>query len=251
MHCNHCGCLLHAGEQFCPGCGRAIAPPPSAPVAAPPMYVAQGQPSGKATASLICGIFFFLLPAAVAAILLGHIAHAEIKRSGGRLIGAGRAMAGMILGYMGVATIPLILILAAIAIPNLLRARTAANEASAVGYVRMINTAELTYRSAYPYVGYACDLSQLGGNNANANSAGAGLIDDGLAAGSKHGYRFRVGGCAASSRTSGNDTYVVFAEPTNASNTGSRSFCSDQSGVIKFVSPGAEETCLQQGTPLQ
>src|SRR6476660_3571334 len=59
--------------------------------------------------------------------------------------------------------VAIILIIAAIAIPNLLRARMAANEASAVASVRTVNTAEVTYNSTYPTVGFAANLVSLGG----------------------------------------------------------------------------------------
>src|SRR2546428_13753428 len=62
--------------------------------------------------------------------------------------------------------VAIILIIAAIAIPNLLRARIAANEASAVGSLRTINTAEVTYSTTYPTVGYAATLALLGTANA-------------------------------------------------------------------------------------
>ena len=58
--------------------------------------------------------------------------------------------------------VAIILIIAAIAIPNLLRARIAANESSAVSAIRTINTAEVTYQSAFPTVGYSATLDQLG-----------------------------------------------------------------------------------------
>ena len=69
--------------------------------------------------------------------------------------------------------VAIILIIAAIAIPNLLRARIAANESSAVSSIRTINTAEVTYQSAYPTVGYAADLVSLGpGGGAQSCPAG-------------------------------------------------------------------------------
>ncbi len=58
--------------------------------------------------------------------------------------------------------VAIILIIAAIAIPNLLRARIAANEASSVASIRTINTAEVTYLTAYPTVGYSITLAALG-----------------------------------------------------------------------------------------
>lgn len=212
------------------------------------MYVASGEPSGKATASLICGIFFFVLPASLCAIILGHIALSEIKRSGGRLIGGGRAVAGLVLGYIGLAVIPFVLIIAAIAIPNLLRARIAANEASAVGNIRTLNTAEDTYSQSYPQVGFACSLSQLGGEQSNANSLSAGLIDKHLMSSVKSGYRFRLGGCTVADGKF--DTYRLSAEPIQQGTSGTRSFCSDQTGVIRMVEGNAHD-CFDHGTPLQ
>src|ERR1051325_2546666 len=78
--------------------------------------------------------------------------------------------------------VAIILIIAAIAIPNLLRSKIAANESSAVGSVRTIGTAEVTYASTYPQTGFA-DLSALGG--AGGSATGAGLIDAVLASGTK------------------------------------------------------------------
>ena len=82
--------------------------------------------------------------------------------------------------------VAIILIIAAIAIPNLLRSRMAANEASAVGSLRTIDTAEMTFTTTYPDVGYA-NLASLGGAAATcatptgATSTTACLIDDVLA----------------------------------------------------------------------
>ena len=59
--------------------------------------------------------------------------------------------------------VAIILIIASMAIPNLLRARMSANEASAVGAVRTLNTAQISYNSAYPTVGYAATLGAMGG----------------------------------------------------------------------------------------
>ncbi len=78
--------------------------------------------------------------------------------------------------------VAIILIIAAIAIPNLLRARIAANEASAGNAIRNINTAEFAYNTAYPSVGYAAALVNLGGPApCNPTSISACLIDDSLA----------------------------------------------------------------------
>jgi prepilin-type N-terminal cleavage/methylation domain-containing protein len=87
--------------------------------------------------------------------------------------------------------VAIILIIAAIAIPNLLRAKMAANESSAVGSIRTINTAEITYSSSYPTVGYAATLANLGGASPCTPGPATGcLIDSVLSGGNKSGYNF-------------------------------------------------------------
>jgi type IV pilus assembly protein PilA len=137
--------------------------------------------------------------------------------------------------------VAIILIIAAIAIPNLLRSRIAANEASAVGSIRTINTAEVTYASTYPTIGFA-DLSSLGGSG--GSSTGAGLIDSVLAGGTKSGYVFAVTASGGTPAT----MYSVTGDPQN-SQTGQRHFFSDQSGVIRFTTANA--TATVNDTPLQ
>ena len=91
--------------------------------------------------------------------------------------------------------IAIILIIAAMAIPNLLHSRIAANEASAVSSIRTINTAEVSYHSAYPTHGYAAQLSDLGGPTpCNSSPTSACLIDNLLARGVKSGYNFAAPG---------------------------------------------------------
>ena len=126
--------------------------------------------------------------------------------------------------------VAIILIIAAIAIPNLLRSRIAANEASAVGSIRTINTSEITYASTYPDVGFA-GLTALGG--AGGSATGAGLLDTVLGCATppctKSGYAFTV----ALNATTPITTYAVNGDPSNAQ-TGQRHFYSDQSGVIRY-----------------
>lgn len=275
-NCRNCGCVLQATDTFCPACGQdaaaqaapaapaaiaASAPvvPPSQPVV-PPGVVAT---SGKATASLICGIFFFLCPVPIAAIILGHLALSDIKRSGGRLAGQGRAVVGLVLGYFGIAIVP-ILIIAAIAIPNLLRARMAANEASAVGSIRTLNVAEVSYATSFPNLGFTCDFGKLSAEGPNSKP----LIDPILASGVRSGYRFELTGCVTSAEadpeTAAEQTdapfgvaenavlfYQITATPVKPGNTGQRTFCSDQSGVIRFVLNGSPADCIASGDPLQ
>ena len=136
--------------------------------------------------------------------------------------------------------VAIILIIAAIAIPNLLRSRIAANEASAVGSVRTINTSEVTYNSTYPDVGFAT-LAQLGG--AGGSSTGAGLIDSVLASAVKSGFVFTVTVAGGTPTT----TYTVQGDPQNAQ-TGQRHFFSDASGVIRF---NVSQQASASDSPLQ
>jgi len=144
--------------------------------------------------------------------------------------------------------VAIILIIAAIAIPNLLRARIAANESSAVASIRTINTAQISYNSAYPTVGFA-GLSALSGSCTGTTlptSAAACLIDSQLASGTKSGYTFTStasGGTPASS-------YVAYANPQTQNTTGVRSFCSVADAVVRY-STAALTTCAGTETPLQ
>ncbi|HET9131897.1 MAG TPA: DUF4190 domain-containing protein, partial [Terriglobia bacterium] len=110
----------------------------------------QPQTDGKAIGSLVCGIAsvtIFSILAGIPAVILGHISRSDIRKSEGRLKGEGLALAGLIMGYISLAIIPLILIAATILIPSLIRSRQAAHEAAAISTLWSINTAEETYKS--------------------------------------------------------------------------------------------------------
>jgi len=142
--------------------------------------------------------------------------------------------------------VAIILIIAAIAIPNLLRSRMAANEASAVGSIRTINTSCVTFSTTYG-IGFPTSLPNLVGNPpGTATSASADLIDSVLGAGLKSGYAFTLTGGAVVNGV--NPTYTVTADPQVAGQTGTRHFFSDQSGVIRF-NLSAQATSTDQ--PLQ
>ena len=139
--------------------------------------------------------------------------------------------------------VAIILIIAAIAIPNLLRSRMAANEASAVGSLRTINTSCVTYSTNYPNVGYPGTLAAMG-PAASATSTSADLMDNVLANGTKSGYTF--------SFTAGTGTpstgYSVTANPVNRGTSGQRGFFTDQSGVIRY---DPTTTATSTSSPLQ
>jgi type IV pilus assembly protein PilA len=128
--------------------------------------------------------------------------------------------------------VAIILIIAAIAIPNLLRSRMAANEASAVGSMRTINTSCVTFSTTYG-IGFPTSLAQLtSATPGTATSTSADLIDAVLGAGIKSGYAFTLTGGTVTNNV--NPTYKITADPTVAGQTGTRHFYSDQSGVIRF-----------------
>lgn len=234
--CTGCGNSVSAGEKFCRVCGKELpAPAVITPAAAP------AETSGKAIASLVCGLFLLVFPLSIVAIVLGHISLSEIRKSAGRLKGEGMAIAGLVLGYLGVAGIPVMLIIAAIAIPNLLRARIAANESSAVAVVRTLVVAEAAYSSSHPDAGYTCTLFDL---------SGAGLIDPSVASGQKNGYAFELQGCSAAPESMANVKFRVVAYPLTRNTTGTRAFCSDESGVIKTDEKGSPQDCLESGSTL-
>jgi type IV pilus assembly protein PilA len=128
--------------------------------------------------------------------------------------------------------VAIILIIAAIAIPNLLRARISANEASAVASLRTMNTASITYNSTYG--NYPTALSNLGpSNGATPTSTTADLLDQVLApagggnSATKSGYTFTFVAPVT------NVGYTINAGPVNPNNTGVRYFYTDASGVVR------------------
>ena len=159
--------------------------------------------------------------------------------------------------------VAIILIIAAISIPNLLRSRMAANEASAVGSVRTINTAAVEYQSIYG-AGYPGSLKVIGTTGTATSCSNAQLIDSVLTSGTKSGYKFEIvpgaqevpsasvpQGCTAGFA----DGYVVTAVPVTVGTTGQRAFCSDATGVIRSNPTGTavytSPLCDASQSPLQ
>jgi type IV pilus assembly protein PilA len=230
--CPYCAKSIEDQAQVCSFCSRNLAAAPAAPgfQSTPPF--GNQETSGKAIASLVCGTLFFFLPSAIAAVIMGHLSLSDIRRSAGRLGGRGMAMAGLALGYVGLAIIP-ILIIAAIAIPNLLPSRIAANEASALGSLRTINFACVTY--ATEYKSFPSSLANLGPAT-NPSAKAAGLISDVLASRQKSGYLFTYE--PGPSQKGVIISYEVHADPLTPGTTGVRHFFTDQSGVIRVRTGG-------------
>lgn len=253
MICALCSAENPRDGRYCLKCGallqgqRSLPPQPLYENAAAVPYSGPTETSGKAIGSLICGLMFFFFPIAIVAIVLGHLSLGEIRRSAGRLTGRGVAVAGLVLGYAGVSVIP-IMIIAAIAIPNLLRAKVAANEASAVGSLRTIVTAETTFNDSYAN-GFSPDLASLGGDGNGQDTCNrAELIDQVLASGVKNGYRFSYvalgqvalseGAKSRSCTRPGAQSFEIHADPITRGTTGRRSFYVDQTGVIRYSREG-------------
>ncbi len=131
--------------------------------------------------------------------------------------------------------VAIILIIAAIAIPSLLRSKLNANEASAVHSLRTLNTACANYASTYN-IGYPAALSNLG-PAVVPSAAAADLIDSTLGSGIKSGYTFTYTAGPAGAGGVIN-TYTITADPTSRGNTGQRGFFTDQTFVIRANSTG-------------
>jgi type IV pilus assembly protein PilA len=134
--------------------------------------------------------------------------------------------------------VAIILIIAAIAIPNLLRAKIAANEASAVGSMRTLNTASVAYSTTFG--NYPPSIASMGPAS-TPSSTTADLIDSVLCTGTKSGYTFTW------SAGTNNTSYNIVAAPVSTS-TGFRTFYTDQSGVLRYATSG---TASASSAPLQ
>jgi type IV pilus assembly protein PilA len=161
--------------------------------------------------------------------------------------------------------VAIILIIAAIAVPNLLRSRMSAAQASAVGSVHTIGTAAIEYSSTYGN-GFPPSLAAIGNNGTTSISCtNAELIDSVLTTGLKQGYTFRlvpgtVQMTSASSSCSAaygySDGYMITGVPVTVGTTGQTSYCADASGVTRFNPAGAANSgpspnCSNNDAPLQ
>jgi type IV pilus assembly protein PilA len=160
--------------------------------------------------------------------------------------------------------VAIILIIAAIAIPNLLRAKIAANQAGAVGTLRTISSAEQTFSSTYND-GFTLTLTQLGGPVGSNTCKAAGLVDEVLSTApfQKGGYTYTftnngnaqlTAGIPAACGTSGDTGFSVTAQPVTANSTGIASYCIDETGVVRVDPAGSllSAPCSKSGfSPLQ
>jgi type IV pilus assembly protein PilA len=145
--------------------------------------------------------------------------------------------------------VTIILIIAAMVIPNLLRSKILANESSAVSSIRSLNTAEVTYQSNWGS-GFAVGLAQLGGAApcTVATAAAACIVDPLLSTPpfTKSGYVFNGAGTILLNGIL--NGYELNATPNLVQTTGVRAFCANQAGLIQFVTPGAAAIGVAPGS---
>jgi hypothetical protein len=243
--CPHCAEEIQDDAKVCTRCHSDL---PMSQQALTPVT------SGKATASVILGIFFFVWPVAVLAIVFGHLSRREIRRSGGRIVGAGEALVGLLLGYFGVFMLPLLIYVDVVKndIPHKQQLVTiAVNQALAVGSLRTYNEAEVSYATVYNK-GYSATLGNLGppaGGTAPTPDA-AGLVDSVLSGGSttamvavKSGYRFTYS--SGPEQVGRIATYQIWADPITPGTTGQHHYYTDQRGVIRYQT----ETRADENSP--
>ena len=197
-----------------------------------PPAVGGGEKSGLAITSLVLGIIGFftmglLVIGSLIGLIIGIVALTKANRSPREYGGKGLAVGGIVLNAIGVFNIVFIGIIAAIAIPNLLAARRAANEAGAITTMRVLLRAEDNYRDANNSQKCA-DLSELNENN---------FIDSRVASGQKSGYQFQI-------VKRGNGVCDLNATPLvgkGVSATGNRSFyASTAEGEIHAANKGGQ-----------
>jgi len=134
--------------------------------------------------------------------------------------------------------VAIILIIAAIAIPNLLQAKISANEASSAGSLSALKSAEVTYYTAYPAIGYAADLASLGGPPpCTPSSTTACLIDSALSAATpgspgRNGYFYQATGIMTGGATF-NTAFVAASSPMTVNSTGNHDYCSTNDGILR------------------
>jgi prepilin-type N-terminal cleavage/methylation domain-containing protein len=142
--------------------------------------------------------------------------------------------------------VAIILVIMAIAVPSFLHSKIMANEASAVYSIRTINTAQVTYATTYPTVGYAATLNSLAASSSStaATSTNAGVLDWVLGCTAaicpKSGYNFQLANVSGTPVS----TYSVWGTPVSIGNTGYRGFCSNNMEPV-LVDPNGGTNCIQ------
>ena len=212
----------------CPYCGVTQ---PFLQPDAQPMWDAVPQNSNKAVASLVCGVLFLCAPASIAAVVLGHLALSDIKRTANRMAGKGMAIAGLVMGYLGIALTAIYIIVVVFAVRKTLGKDVPANEVAAISTMRKYDQALKAYAEKCPQQGYPATLVPLGpglGNCTRANLTDARLA---VALPVLKGYMFQY--TAGANGSEQVRVFALVARPVQPNLTGKRFFFLDEEGVIR------------------
>jgi Domain of unknown function (DUF4190) len=230
--CTNCQANLADFVPVCPYCGVSQAVPQAA--TAQPEWGAPPQTSNKAVASMICGVILCFVPSSIAAVILGHLALADIKRSAGRMAGQGMAVAGLVMGYIGIVFTAIFAVAILLTMRNTLRHDVPGNESAAIQTMKTYDQALKAYAVKCPQQGYPSSLDRLGPGSGDCSRAN--LVEMRLATArpAKLGYVFSY-----NPGLEGKDHVAVFAlvaSPVQPGLTGTRYFYLDDSGVIRQAS---------------
>ena len=229
--CVECGFVGWSDVEHCKACGAQFGQRSHNLPSPTPVYnynespQEEGQKKGLAIAALVLGIIGFftvgvLGVGAIVGIVLACMAMSKIKNDPWQYGGRGMAIAALVLNIVSLVSVVPTAMIAAIAVPNLLASRRAANEGSAQSSMRTLHAAEATYQ-ATKGDGQFGTLNEL---------AAANLIDFKLATGNKNGYNFTVELTTDEMNYPG---FTVVARPLTYRSDGIRSFYVDETGVIR------------------
>jgi type IV pilus assembly protein PilA len=226
--CVECGFVGWSDVENCKSCGAPLSQRSTNSPQETPVYGSnynswnqpeESQKKGMAIAALVLGILSFLTfgligIGAITGIILAVIAMGKVRREPWKYGGRGMAIAGLVLSITSLVTVVPVGIIAAIAIPNLLASRRAANEGSALYTLRTICSAQLAYQSNFQKFG---TLEELAAND---------LIDSKLTSGTKNGYKFTV-------VLNDPEGFEVVGVPVSYGQSGIRSFYVDETFVVR------------------
>jgi hypothetical protein len=216
--CSNCGTELAPKAAYCSQCGSSVKTDASYPAEARPK--APAQTDVRALISFGLGLLAMMplsVFAGIPAIVFGHVARSAIRRRQDSRRGAGLALAGLVLGYVSLAALPVVVVIYR-AIPRVYRARIAGNQTSALNTLRTINTAAATYQVENKL--YPESLETLG--QASLTPLDAGLTSSGI----QDGYRFTY------KPSTSRNSYILRADPVSLVN-GELHFYSDATGVVR------------------
>jgi type IV pilus assembly protein PilA len=225
IKCSQCGFVCWSGSQSCKMCGTPVYQKNNEPLPRDHYMVERDLKKGLAVFSLVLGIINLftiglLGVGAILGIILAVVAMNRAKRDPYVYGGKGLATAGLITSILSLVIMVPIGIIAAIAIPNLLASRRAANEGATISALRKIHSAQATYQATVG-AGEFGTLEQLAAQN---------LIAPEVATGERYGYQFKVELTTDIDNLAGFEATGV---PLSYPNSGRRSFYLSENGVIR------------------